>query len=134
MGALGSICWCAMLVLLARHKVQPDKLEGYMKWAEAVDKAVEDTEPGMVAHTLDRDPEDTCSFVWTEVYANDAALIAHLENKPVLEALGAMPGFLEGGLEIEAYGEVGDEAKALVTSMELPVKYFEPSGVGYNRD
>eukprot|EP01051_Picozoa_sp_SAG22_P016219 SAG22_NODE_2252_length_2785_cov_2.933730_3_plen_227_part_00 len=78
----------APIVLLAKHKLLAGKTEAYMAWAEDIDKAVEDSEPGMLVHTLDADPSCPLTFTWTEVYKNEAALFAHLSNGPVLEALG----------------------------------------------
>merc|ERR1712010_123822 len=122
------------LVLLAKHSVDPLKLQGYLEWAEKVDKAVEATEPGMLHHALDRDPDAEDSFTWTEVYRNDDALVAHLTNEPVLNALSTAPEYLVGGFEIEIYGDVGDKAKAAVDSLGLAVKHHANTGVGYSRE
>ena len=45
--------------------------------------AVENSEPGMLFHNFDADPSDPLSFTWTEVYKNDDALMAHINNPPV---------------------------------------------------
>ena len=63
-------------VLLASLRVKPDRLEEYLELAEKTDAAVKESEPGMLLHTFDADPSDPCAFTWTEVYENDAALIA----------------------------------------------------------
>jgi len=34
----------------------------------------------MLHHTFDQDPDDPLRFVWSEVYKNDNALLAHLAN------------------------------------------------------
>ena len=34
----------------------------------------------MLHHTFDQDPDDPLRFVWSEVYKNDDALLAHLAN------------------------------------------------------
>jgi hypothetical protein len=59
----------APVVLLAKHKLLPGKEADYMAWAATIDKAVEDSEPGMLVHTLDADPSCPLTFTWTEVRA-----------------------------------------------------------------
>ena len=39
-------------ILLARIQVKPDKVQEYLLLAAKTDKAVEDSEPGMIHHTL----------------------------------------------------------------------------------
>ena len=43
-------------ILLARIQVKPDKVQEYLLLAAKTDKAVEDSEPGMIHHTFDQDP------------------------------------------------------------------------------
>jgi quinol monooxygenase YgiN len=42
-------------------------------------------EPGMLHHTFDQDPEDELAFVWSEVYKDDASLLFHLTNPPLVK-------------------------------------------------
>ena len=49
-------------ILLARLRVKPDKIQEYLELADKTDKAVEASEPGMLHHTFDQDPEDPLSF------------------------------------------------------------------------
>ena len=74
-------------ILLARIQVKPDKVQEYLLLAAKTDKAVEDSEPGMLHHTFDQDPENPLCFVWSEVYKNDEAFLSHLANPPVEEYL-----------------------------------------------
>ena len=67
-------------MLLAKLKVKEDKVAEYLEIADKTDKAVETDEPGMLHHTFDQDPDDTLRFVWSEVYNNDDALLAHISN------------------------------------------------------
>ena len=67
-------------MLLAKLKVKEDKVAEYLEIADKTDKAVEADEPGMLHHTFDQDPDDPLRFVWSEVYKNDDALLAHLAN------------------------------------------------------
>ena len=52
--------------------------------------SVEASEPGMVHHTFDQDPENPHCYTWSEVYKNDAAFLAHLANPPVAEYLKSL--------------------------------------------
>ena len=55
-------------MLIARLKVKEDKVDEYLALADKTDKAVEVSEPGMLHHTFDQDPEDPISFVWSEFF------------------------------------------------------------------
>ena len=118
-------------ILLARIQVKPDKVEEYLELAAKTDAAVEASEPGMLHHTFDQDPENQLCFVWSEVYKNDDAFLAHLENPPVGEYL---QGHAELGdnFTVEVYGTVGDKCKAVMKATGLPFKIFE-SKCGYSR-
>ncbi len=58
-------------MLIARLKVQEDKVAEYLALADKTDKAVEASEPGMLHHTFDQDPDDPLRFVWSEFFKND---------------------------------------------------------------
>ena len=62
-------------MLIARLKVKEDKVNEYFEIADNTDKAIEASEPGMLHHTFDQDPEDPLSFVWSEVFKNDDAFL-----------------------------------------------------------
>merc|ERR1712137_1349341 len=95
-------------ILLARAHVKPEFLEKHMEAARVADDAVMNSEPGMLHHTWDQDPDDPLAFVWSEVYSNDEALLKHLQNPPLLK-------FVEQHLEmgdgfsVEVYGTLADE-------------------------
>jgi autoinducer 2-degrading protein len=118
-------------MLLARIHVKPGCVDAYLALAKATDAAVEASEAGMLHHTFDQDPEDPQAFVWSEVYANDAAFAAHVSNPPVQEYL-QKHAELGDGFSIEVYGTVGDECRTLMESFGLPLKIFE-SKLGYSR-
>ena len=99
-------------MLIARLKVQEDKVAEYLKLADKTDKAVEASEPGMLHHTFDQDPEDPLSFVWSEFFKNDDAFLAHLVNPPVGAFLEAHTGLCLGNQSIEFYGTVGGKVIA----------------------
>ena len=95
------------------------------------DMAVQSSEPGMLHHTFDQDPEDPQGFLWSEVYANDEAFAAHVSNPPVQEYL-QKHAELGDGFSIEVYGTVGDACKKLMESFGLPLKTYS-SKLGYSR-
>jgi len=99
--------------------------------AAKTDKAVEDSELGMLHHTFDQDPENPLCFVWSEVYKNDEAFLVHLANPPVGEYLQGHAE-LSDNFTIEVYGTFGDKCKAAMKVTELPLKIFN-SKLGYSR-
>ena len=118
-------------MLLARIHVKADCLDQYLELARITDVAVESSEPGMLHHTFDQDPEDPQAFVWSEVYANDEAFAAHVSNPPVQEYL-QKHAELGDGFSIEVYGTVGDDCRKLMESFGLPLKIYQ-SKLGYRR-
>ena len=118
-------------MLLARIHVKADCLDQYLELARMTDAAVQSSEPGMLLHTFDQDPEDPQAFVWSEVYANDEAFAAHVSNPPVQEYL-QKHAELGDGFSIEVYGTVGDDCRKLMESFGLPLKIYE-SKLGYSR-
>ena len=113
-------------MLLARMHVKPDCVDQYLELARITDAAVQATEPGMIHHTFDQDPDDPLAFVWSEVYANDEAFSAHVSNPPVQEYM-QKHAELGDGFSVEVYGTVGDECRQLIESFGLPLKFFKPS-------
>jgi len=105
-------------VLLASLRVKPDRLEEYLELAKKTDTAVKESEPGMLLHTFDADPSDPCAFTWTEVYENDAALIAHLNNPKLDEYLKGHEE-MGDGLEVEIYGALAEDT----------IKFLNDSGI-----
>ncbi len=118
-------------MLLARIHVKADCLDQYLELARITDVAVQSSEPGMLHHTFDQDPEDPQAFVWSEVYANDEAFAAHVSNPPVQEYL-QKHAELGDGFSIEVYGTVGDDCRKLMESFGLPLKIYQ-SKLGYSR-
>ena len=119
-------------ILLARLRVKPDKIQEYLELADKTDKAVEASEPGMLHHTFDQDPENPLCFVWSEVFKNDDAFLAHLVNPPVGAYLEAHSGLCDGDLSIEFYGTVGDKVIEAMNESGLTFKVFNTQ-LGYSR-
>ena len=118
-------------LLLARIHVKPGCVNQYLELAQMTDMAVQSSEPGMLHHTFDQDPEDPQAFVWSEVYANDEAFAAHVSNPPVQEYL-QKHAELGDGFSIEVYGTIGDACIKLMESFGLPLKIYQ-SKLGYSR-
>jgi autoinducer 2-degrading protein len=119
-------------VLIARLHALPNAAEDVLRLSEAADEAVKTSEPGMLLHTFDQDPSDPFGFVWTEVYANSAALIFHLNNPPLQKYLADVSPLLDN-FTVELYGEVSAEAVNMLRSTGTPTSHFQ-SKFGYVRD
>ena len=117
-------------VLIARIHVKPGNVDQYLEIAAKVDAEVENSEPGMLFHNFDSDPSDSLSFTWTEVYKNDDALIAHINNPPVQRYV-EQHAKLGDGFEIEIYGKLEKEAIEAVKALEVPFRHFLTTDVGY---
>merc|ERR550537_2096227 len=119
-------------ILLARCHVKPEAdLDAYLEAARVADAAVQASEPGMLHHTFDQDPDDPLAFVWSEVYADDAALLAHLTNPPLVKFV-EQHGEMGDDFSIEVYGTLADETKAAFSASGFPIKYFD-TRLGYSR-
>tara|TARA_A100000164_G_C21632657_1_gene641975 strand:- start:256 stop:654 length:399 start_codon:yes stop_codon:yes gene_type:complete len=119
-------------VLLARITVKEGMVDAYLEIAEDVDRAVKNTEEGMLLHTFDRDPDDPHKFVWTEVYRKSDDFLFHADNPPVLEYV-EKHAELATHFAIEIYGNVSNEVIEAINSREIPLKHFASTSVGYIR-
>ena len=99
-------------MLLAKLKFKEDKIPECLEIADKTDKVVEVDEPGILHHTFDQDPDDTLSFVWSEVYENDDALLAHLANPAV-------------GVYLEVHAEQGTDFSAEFSEL-WEIKLLKP--------
>ena len=120
-------------VLLARITVKEGMVDEYLEIAEAADKAVEETEEGMLFHNFDSDPLNPLKFTWSEVYEDSEALLFHLNAPYIPEYVGAHDR-LADSFEIEIYGNISKEAFEAVTALGFPFKHFKSTRVGYTRD
>ena len=105
----------AMIVLEAFEQVYPDRVDIYEVAACRIDEIVKQTEPGMLIHALSRQHATTeaITYRWLEVFANSAALSAHLDNPAVLEHTKLMSdGILTGPVRIVIHANwVGEECE-----------------------
>ena len=120
-------------ILIARIQVKADMVEDYLEIADKVDKAVELSEPGMLFHNFDADPDDPLAFTWTEVYSNSNAFIKHDANPPVQEYV-AKHAELADGFSIEIYGNVSKDVIETINRLGIPLKHFKTTRVGYVRE
>ena len=120
-------------LLIARIGVKENMIEEYLAIAEEVDNAVQESEPGMLFHNFDKDPDEPLGFVWSEVYTDSEALIAHINNPPV-QAYVEKHDELADTFEIEVYGNLSEDAIAAVKALGVPFKHFKSTAVGYVRE
>jgi len=120
-------------LLIARIGVKENMVEEYLAIAKEVDNAVQESEPGMLFHNFDKDPDDPLGFVWSEVYTDSEALIAHINNPPV-QAYVEKHDELADTFEIEVYGNLSEDAISAVKALEIPFKHFKSTDVGYVRE
>ena len=79
--------------MIGRLHALPVQGDALLTLSAAVDKKGEQSEPWMLLHTFDQDPNGSLGFVWTEVYASSWAFKYHLQNPDLnayLEAAGAI--------------------------------------------
>ena len=120
-------------ILIARIHVKEGMVEQYLDIANEVDNAVELSEPGMLFHNFDADPDDPLAFTWTEVYSNSDAFIKHDANPPVQEYV-AKHAELADGFTIEIYGNVSKNVIETINRLGIPLKHFKTTRVGYVRE
>ena len=119
-------------VLLAKITVKEGMVNEYLSIAAEADKAVEKTEEGMLFHNFDADPDDPNKFVWTEVYRKSEDFLFHADNPPVQDYV-AKHSELATHFSIEIYGNVSQEVIDKINSLEIPLKHFATTSVGYVR-
>ena len=122
----------APFVLLARITVRQGMISEYLTIAAEADKAVERTEEGMLFHNFDADPDDPNKFVWTEVYRRSEDFIFHADNPPVGDYV-AKHSELATHFSIEIYGNVSQAVIDKINSLEIPLKHFSTTPVGFVR-
>jgi quinol monooxygenase YgiN len=120
-------------ILIARIHIKEGQVENYLNIADEVDRAVEASEPGMLFHNFDSDPSDPLAYTWTEVYANSQAFLDHNANPPVGEYV-IKHAEMGDGFTIEIYGNVSQDVIDAINALEIPLKHFKTSRVGYVRN
>lgn len=111
-------------VLIARLHALPGQDEALLTLSAAVDKKVEQGEPGMLLHIFDQDPNDALTFVWTEVYASSRAFEYHLQN-PDLNAYLKAAGEVTDAFSAALHGIGLPRALAAMNAAEVPFEHFK---------
>ena len=119
-------------ILIARVQIKEGMVNEYLRIAEAVDGAVEKTEPGMLFHNFDADPDDPLAFTWTELYASSEAFLLHTSNEPVLDYV-RQHAELGEGFTLEIYGNVSEAVIENIAQLGFPLKHFKTTAVGFVR-
>ena len=119
-------------VLLARITVKESCVEEYLKIAAAADVAVEKSEPGMLFHSFDADPDDDHKFVWTEIFRSSDDFIDHVDN-PSVQDYVEKHGEIANELSIEVYRKISDQCMEKIQSLGVPFKHFKATSIGYFR-
>ena len=119
-------------VLLARITVKEGMVNEYLSIAAEADTVIKKTEEGMLFHNFDADPDDPNKFVWTEVYRKSEDFLFHADNPPVQDYV-AKHSELATHFSIEIYGNVSQEVIDKINSLEIPLKHFATTSVGYVR-
>ena len=86
----------------------------------------------MLFHNFDADPEDPNKFVWPEVYRKSEDFLFHAHNPPVQDYV-AKHSELATHFSIEIYGNVSQEVIDKINSLDIPLKQFATTAVGYVR-
>ena len=120
-------------ILIARIRVKDGKINDYLKIANEVDNSVKNSEPDMLIHTFDQDPNDQNEFTWTEVYRNSGAMIKHINN-PAVKSYVFKHEELAEKFEIEVYGNLTQETILEINNLNVPFKHFKTTSVGYFRE
>ena len=110
-------------MLIGRLHALPGQGDALLTLSAAVDKKVEKSEPGMLLHTFDQDPNDPLGFVWTEVYASSRAFEYHLQN-PDLNAYLEAAGAITDAFSVELYRTVWPSALGAMSATGVPFEHF----------
>ena len=119
-------------VILARVTVKEGMVNDYLAIAAEADRAVKETEEGMLFHNFDVDPDDPNKFVWTEIYRKSEDFLFHADNPPVQEYV-QKHSELATHFSIEIYGNVSQAVIEKINFLEISLKYFATTAVGFVR-
>ena len=92
-----------MLTVIAKIKAKPDQGATFEAAATKMLAHVKANEPGTLTYTLHRSTADATTYVFYEVYQDQAAFAQH-GGSPAMQAFfGAMKGVVDGRPELEMY-------------------------------
>jgi quinol monooxygenase YgiN len=96
-----------MMTVIAKLKVRPGSEATFEQQAQKMIAHVKANEPGTLIYTLNRSTSDPTTFVFYEIYTDQAAFAAHGGSEPMQQFFGAVGTLLDGRPEIHMYEELG---------------------------
>jgi len=95
-----------MMTVIARLKVKSGSEANFEQEAKKMVAYVTANEPGTLTYTLNRSTSDPTTFVFYEIYSDQAAFAAHGGSEPMQKFFGAVGTLLDGRPEIHMYEEI----------------------------
>jgi len=96
-----------MMTVIAKLKVKAGSEATFEQHAQKMIAHVKTNEPGTLIYTLNRSTSDPTTFVFYEIYADQAAFAAHGGSEPMQQFFGAVGTLLDGRADIHMYEELG---------------------------
>jgi quinol monooxygenase YgiN len=92
-----------MLTVVAKLTVKADQTDAFEAEAKKMIAHVRENEPGTLTYTLHKSTGDAGTYLFYEVYQDQAAFAVH-GGSPAMQAFfGAMRGILDGRPELTMY-------------------------------
>jgi quinol monooxygenase YgiN len=95
-----------MLTVIAKLKVKPDRAADFEAEARKMLAHVKANEPGTLTYICHRSTGDPGTYLFYEVYRDQAAFAVHGGSEAMQAFFAAMPGLLDGRPELEMYEAV----------------------------
>ncbi len=95
-----------MLTVVAKLTVKADKTDTFEAEARKMIAPVRENAPGTLTYTLPKSPADAGSYLFYEVYQDQAAFAAHGGSPAMAAFFGAMGGILDGRPELTMYESI----------------------------
>ena len=92
-----------MLTVIAKLKVKPDQAQKFEAEANKMIAHVKANEPGTLSYILHRSTADATTYLFYEVYEDQAAFAQHGGSPAMAAFFGAMQGVLDGRPELVMY-------------------------------
>ena len=119
------------IIVITKVKIKEGKRRDYLEIATQTSMSIKASEKGILHQTIDLDESDPLVMIWSEVFEDEKALAAHLNNPPYYLYL-ANHSFLGQSFQQEIYGHLSESTLILSKSIQTGVKHF-PSMSGYSR-
>eukprot|EP00966_Prymnesium_polylepis_P041209 956007-Prymnesium_polylepis.1 len=119
------------IISIGRLLVKRDNVSQYLAEANIAMNVIEQTEPGMLWHTFDRDPTNETKFQWSSFLENEA-LLEHMLNPALGPYITAHGELGVGGFDLHVYGTPSAALRGFLASAGMTPTYYE-SVVGFSR-